>query len=1617
MFKAKRKVVITSLIGMIGVLVGALSASLTWFAKMNSIDDLEIGGSVLSQYFDSGTGTQSDPFVITRPKHWENLVWLHNNVSNFYQAITDDQVSPEQQNDQGYYFQVGKQIDGQGEYYVYDYTNDGLINPNNSALSSRTLNLRGLGSLIPIGCDTKPFLGVINGHGICVSGFEVLGFEDVNYNLQHDSGEAGFNDVGIFGYIGNDSAVHDVYFNDFTIHLANASKIRSNNATLHNDSFHASVENGAPDTCFAGYIAGHMHYSSSVEGVYINNCTIDSGCAATVGFGYFGVVEEQNGDPKSTPLQEIQEIKQAGKENNYGGSLDFYTVYSRLAAIFATADNPSYYVDKQTLVVNDKTGNLTGETKDLNDPNKDSLYHHETQVGTYFNQSEISYRYADYEDDYGGIYNFPDDNGPYGNNYYQCLFGESSNTPKTVTTYTFLDSTYECFLIQNGNNYLNHRYYPTVQAETNVDYAAGWNFTGNDTGNLYTKVFDETYYLNRSNYSLTLSKTPSTTWTKNNDGEIYTVDNGTDYYIDYDNGWYLSPYKNRFTINDGNNHYLSATNSNVSNATSEANATKFFLSSESGNSSIGFRYNGNYYFLSNSNDTLTVSTTAKTWNREGNNYYTTIQGHKYFLVYDGGWGLRVEDGVRLGDGNNHYITSTNNSSVSSTGTLNSSVIWHFSTASGDTQIYYISGGTKYYLHHSNAGALSISSSTTSSTSTWKRNGNSLYFSYGNFDYYLTYQNNAWRVIDIKYYTINDGNGHYLSANGSNTFSNANATNATHFYFQNSYFSNPEIANPNGLINYVYNGSIYYLNLSINNYTGTLQSATSSNGSTSWSNDGSSIYYPNGDYVYYLEYNNSWVIRMYGASYITDGTNYMTVSGTTIGNTTSVNSATLFIFGNTGERPSGTIRPVGSTYYLRNNGGTLQMSTTSTSWSNNGDNLYNGNYYLKCVEGSWKLGTDNVISYYISKGSYYLVVNNNALTGSTSSSTSWIPSNGTFSSNPGTIKVSGSNNQYLYTNTGNPPTISINNTGRSWSLNNGGIGYYSSRYYYISAIGDGSVTGARGSSIPSSAALTFTPATIGYSRVDKPADNKKNTIATKTEVTMPAITRTDYSANKNSSPEFSYTEDYSLSYTAKDLQDCTKSVSSNPIKSGNPTYFPLRVDKNEQGNYPSGWPASEKNTGYIISGANLEESATTTDGSKVWGDIRISGFAISNISSSYTAGSYTDTYGFHDVRTVNDSGIKTLSTANIKSDSNCLHAFSELKKAVSGDQNTHVYGVHFMDAAISTQHTIRAKNVRLLGEEYHNYELPQDAIDFHLSTRGNISFIAGDYFQNGTDINNTFFSLHRIFRDANNNITSIKEIEAMYAHSLRPNKTNYILKFKDGTYTNADNTYTGETTRDSNYGSEPVFKTDWITNPGFNTKGTNLYYFSMPANAGEYALGSVSGKTGAYLCYLDIAANGGDAVLEYMKDPVSINAFENVDFRSPSDVSPHCIIQIGAEFPQVNTNVSNLQVSVTFVSDPSTLPNGDDYKAYYPTGGGIYIIRVTNKTGQMFKLSVLLVDDDSNLYNDYTYAYRVIYTNETYTDTVIEGTTLYDGLETDVDFWQRMAIFDIPSSGEAVEDDY
>ena len=121
----------------------------------------------------------------------------------------------------------------------------------------------------------------------------------------------------------------------------------------------------------------------------------------------------------------------------------------------------------------------------------------------------------------------------------------------------------------------------------------------------------------------------------------------------------------------------------------------------------------------------------------------------------------------------------------------------------------------------------------------------------------------------------------------------------------------------------------------------------------------------------------------------------------------------------------------------------------------------------------------------------------------------------------------------------------------------------------------------------------------------------------------------------------------------------------------------------------------------------------------------------------------------------------------------------------------------------------------------------------------MNFFAGTYFSG----NNSFFSLHHIERNSSDSITSIKEIAEIYQSTNK--RKDYIYKY-------SDNTYSATLTSDYSL----VFSTDRIKVRQNNSNWTNnaVYYFEIPVNAGEYALGSVDGGTGAYLMYLDIGAN-------------------------------------------------------------------------------------------------------------------------------------------------------------------
>ena len=269
----------------------------------------------------------------------------------------------------------------------------------------------------------------------------------------------------------------------------------------------------------------------------------------------------------------------------------------------------------------------------------------------------------------------------------------------------------------------------------------------------------------------------------------------------------------------------------------------------------------------------------------------------------------------------------------------------------------------------------------------------------------------------------------------------------------------------------------------------------------------------------------------------------------------------------------------------------------------------------------------------------------------------------------------------------------------------------------------------------------------------------------------------------------------------------------------PTYFPLAMNA-------SGTNVLDSNTGYVVSGANYPDNDPP-------GDIRVSRYNSNPyISNSLTNGSLDSSKIF----TIGLNGQQqTLRQYGTDRFYKYHTARSQLQETLDAGEGS-VYGLHFMDAEISKDHLVTLPTATLNGQTYTNFAVPEDSIDFTLRTQGYINFFAGTYFS-GSNVQ-CFFSLHQIFRNAQNEITEIKEI-----------------------YKNADGTsytyrYDGESAPSS---GTKVFDTAWLTNPG-NITANRVYYFEIPVNEGEYALGSVAGKNGAYLLYLDISTHQGDSIL-------------------------------------------------------------------------------------------------------------------------------------------------------------
>ncbi|MBQ6783083.1 MAG: hypothetical protein IJP63_03620 [Acholeplasmatales bacterium] len=641
----------------------------------------------------------------------------------------------------------------------------------------------------------------------------------------------------------------------------------------------------------------------------------------------------------------------------------------------------------------------------------------------------------------------------------------------------------------------------------------------------------------------------------------------------------------------------------------------------------------------------------------------------------------------------------------------------------------------------------------------------------------------------------------------------------------------------------------------------------------------------------------------GAFYISQGNNYITYNNSSsVKNVTSQSSASYWYQTNEGR-----IYTIynNNKYYLVDDLGTLSLSTSSsTSWTIGTSTILaeTGNY-LVYSEGSWTLNNTSTsatngykISYSYNNTTYYLNADVNNLettyTTNVNNATTWFTDD----------------NNYLYTIVNNVYyyLTSPNNRGRemielstkieSYSFIKSGnasyfIGRQSNKYY-----------------------LQF-----GY--------DYYNIL--------------DWNANTTSSR--------TLTWTSSQIVDTAEVITTSKANttetttasySTGPTYFPLMFD--EDGGI------SDKNTGYVCCGSYYNTSGQNTD-------IRVSEYYVSDITNSWNNTSKTLT----NIRTINSSGDKIISDTSIYS--KYSNSKASLEKVInetltSSTSSSPLYGLHFMNALISTDHTIVAPYLKINNEKYTDYELPEDSIDFMLKEKGYINFFAGSYFSG----NNSFFSLNQIVRNGNS-ISEIRRIVEIYSDGN--NSHSYVYRYSDGKYsvpyqtvevngekvkqTLSGGTYIENSTQNSlASGYNSVFKTSWIEKQS-SLNSDYVYYFEIPTNEGEYALGSVSGGEGAYLLYLDIGANAqevdrteirqksmliksdyffpkGIAIID---ENTTINALIGTDSLNPAESAVARFNQEGSvSVTRTNTttitiNANQVDITSTYVPRGVTLTKG------------------------------------------------------------------------------------------------
>ncbi|GEM_PF-6003858 len=807
--KSIRKLLLTVTI-LLAATLGLCGSSFGWLNKTAlTVDGKVKQATVIRQYFHCGDGSRQDPYVITRPIHYYHLVELYQRKNSVVA---------------GKYFQLGYDLDPDTPgLEVYDYDDLGNVKMDgNTPMTSTSLNMAYYSeeyALIPVGTSAVPFDGQFEGNGLEIRNINIRASETISTEEHFASA-----DIGIFGYVSGEAKISDTYFSDVTIDLTGCDAGQTHAG--HNSSHHAD------GVVYAGYLAGHVKESASIQNVFLNNCTI-TGAESVAGgtevvknlYGYIGCVEHNDGTLVETLGESIaSQFGGGGSDPGWGNTVNMKNMFNRLYAIARAHrnDDDVMYPSVENLVVEVADDVRVEELTSASDFEYVKVLSREVAAMDDEVKSHPGYslEYIHHGDDIAGSYYFNIANGY---NPWIYLTGRNSYQTKTVNIYIAKDvAGTEAYFIcdEAAKNYMSASSGKTIVNTSRTD-ASRW--MKDPSNHLYTFIGATAYYLNASGLSMTLSDTSAgaTQWTIDENGisaQIYAVTSGVRYYLNYNDVWQLTAETPTYSVSDGSGHYMGTGGMSVTTETSVGASASWEI--DDGSAGVQFKtyVNGTPVYLAHiGGKGLTLSPTAFRWTKstgsEPFSYTADSDGRTWYLAYDDGWKTVVTGGKSIvceSSGTEYYLAADKAFEGVTAGQAETYIsLWDMDLSADSTAIALYYNGVTYSLDADVASGevfLRVPDTEEPATVWYKDAGGHYYVQDDSAPFYLTYDG-KWCVKTSSTYFIKC-NGNYLAFDAGQPFNVGNVTSQS--AGSNRWvFENP---GGTGLVYINSEGTAYYLNI-------------------------------------------------------------------------------------------------------------------------------------------------------------------------------------------------------------------------------------------------------------------------------------------------------------------------------------------------------------------------------------------------------------------------------------------------------------------------------------------------------------------------------------------------------------------------------------------------------------------------------------------------------------------------------------------------------------------------------------------------------------------------------------------------------------------------------------